>query len=500
MRAEKESDMKRRTFLRSVLACGATLSLSSRVLGANEDIRVGALGMGSFVKIGGRGRRDVSDFHSLPGVRVVAICDCDEDNLGYVVEQFKKRNERVNAYADFRALLDDKEVDVVTIATPNHWHSLMAIMACQAGKDVFVQKPASHNLFEGRKLVEAMHKYGRIVQATHGPRGSGAAAKAFQWARDGHLGKILCVYGINYRPRMSIGKVDGPQVIPEACNYDLWCGPAPKKPLMREHLHYDWHWDWDTGNGDLGNMGIHYMDACRWALGAEELPPRVLSIGGRFGYDDDGQTPNTLITLFDYEPAPIIFEVRGLPRGASYRQGDWQRNSSKSMDRFRGVRIGTLVVCEGGYVAIGSGLEAAAYDQEGRQFRTFDQQRSSTKQNFIDAVRNRKADQLYSDALQGHLSCGLVHMANISHRLGQGTRGEEIRESVQGDPELSESYARLEEHLAANRIGPAQTPVILGPALTLNTQLECFEGAFSDQANALVAREYRRPFVVHEKV
>ena len=286
--------MKRRQFLTSALAAGAAVSLApARVLGANDDIRLGVIGIGSFVKIGGKGRGDIRDFRKIPGVRVVALCDCDADHLDYEVEQFRKRNEPVKAYRDFRQLLDDDQIDAVSITTPNHWHSLMTIMACQAGKDVFVQKPASHNLFEGRQMVEAARKYGRIVQATHGPRNSGAVEESFEFARKGNLGSMRCVYGINYRPRTSIGKVDGPQPVPSSCDYDLWCGPAPKKPLMREYLHYDWHWDWDTGNGDLGNMGIHYMDACRWALGKAELPKRVISVGARIGYDDDGQTPNT---------------------------------------------------------------------------------------------------------------------------------------------------------------------------------------------------------------
>ena len=488
--------LKRRTFLQGALGAGVAVSLAStRALGAHDDVRLGAIGMGSFVKIGGKGRGDVRDFQKIPGVRVVALCDCDADNLGYVVEQCKKRGESVKAYRDFRRLLDDPEIDAVTIATPNHWHSPMTIMACQRGKDVFVQKPASHNLFEGRKMVEAMRKHGRIVQATHGPRNSGATEEAFEYAWEGNLGKILCVYGINYKPRMSIGKAAGPQPIPEACDYDLWCGPAPKKPLMRENLHYDWHWDWDTGNGDLGNMGIHFMDACRWALRQDTLPPRVLSIGARLGYDDDGQTPNTLITLLDYQPVPIIFEVRGLPKNASYREADWRKNANETMDRYRDVRVGTVVVCEGGYVQGG-----AAYDLDGRRIKQFTRTRVSTKQNFIDCVRSRQSDRLFSDALEGHLSCGLVHLANISQRLGRQTPNGAIREVIQGEKELSESFERLREHLGANRIDLDQGPLALGPALVLDPETERFVGPFSDRANRLATRDYRAPFVVPDEV
>ena len=488
--------MKRRQFLKSTFATGAALSLApGRVLGANDAIRIGVIGIGSFVKIGGQGRRDLRGFREIPGVDVVALCDCDADHLGSEVEQFRKRKEPVKAYKDFRQLLDDDQIDAVSITTPNHWHSLMTIMACRADKDVFVQKPSSHNLFEGRRMVEAARKHERIVQATHGPRNQGAVEESFEYVRGGNLGPLRCVYGINYRPRTSIGKVDGPQPIPPGCDYDLWCGPAPKKPLMREYLHYDWHWDWDTGNGDLGNMGIHYMDACRWALGKNELPKRVISVGARLGYDDDGQTPNTLITLLDYEPVPIVFEVRGLPKDATHLQGNWEKNAGQTMDTFRGIRIGAFLVCEGGYVANG-----AAYDNEGKEIRRFDRSIPSTKQNFIDAVRSRDAGSLSSDALQGHLSCGLVHMANISHRLGHEASSQDIRDSIGGEHELSESFGRLEQHLAANKIDPSAEPLLLGPMLTMDPRAERFIGAFSDRANALLSREYRRPFVVPEEV
>jgi predicted dehydrogenase len=467
----------------------------SPILGANDAIRIGAIGLGSFVKIGGKGRKDVQDFNKLEGVQVTSLCDCDSDHLDYVVEQYKKQNLKAKAYGDFRRILDDPDIDAVSIVTPNHWHSLMTIMACQAGKDVFVQKPASHNIFEGRKMVEAMQKYNRIVQATHGPRNSGAIDESYDYIWAGKLGKIQCVYGINYRPRISIGKVSGPRPIPKSCDYDLWCGPAPTKPLVREYLHYDWHWDWSTGNGDLGNMGIHAMDGCRWAVRQNELPRRVLSIGGRLGYEDDGQTPNTMITLLDYEPIPIIFEVRGLPKNASYLNENWQKGANQKMDKFRGIRIGAVVVCEGGYLHKG-----IAYDNDGKQMKTFTRERVSTKQNFIDAVRSRKADSLFTDALEGHLSCGLVHMANISYQVGQSTPKEQIRDSVTGEKEMSDCYERLLSHLDANHLDLNKDPLILGPMLTLDPKVERFEGPGSDKANALISRDYRKPFIVPDSV
>ena len=306
--------LNRRQFIHSSLAAGAVLaSPLSRVLGANDAIRLGVIGVGSSVKIGGMGKKEIAAFLPLPGVRITALCDCDSANLMPQVKKLREKDPNVKAYADMRELLDDKNVDAVIITTPNHWHALATIWAGQAGKDVYVQKPTAHTIFEGRRMVEAARKYNRIVQAPHGPRERTGFAEALDYVRQGNLGKVLYAHGLNYKPRPGIGKVAGPQPIPESLNYDLWCGPADKRPLMREQLHYDWHWDWNTGNGDIGNMGIHYTDGSRWGLGQNTLPAHVMSLGGRFGYEDDGQTPNTQIIFLDYKPAPIIFEVRGLP-------------------------------------------------------------------------------------------------------------------------------------------------------------------------------------------
>src|SRR5205807_7292226 len=235
----------------------------------------------------------------------------------------------VQTYTDVRKLLENKDIDVISTATPNHWHSLITIWSCQAGKDVYVEKPVSHNVFEGRQCVEAARKYNRIVQAGSQGRSNGAQREAFAWIKEGHLGKIKIARGLCYKRRPSIGKVDGPQPIPSQIDYDLWCGPALKLPLTRKKLHYDWHWVWNTGCGDLGNQGIHEMDVARWFLGAMELSPRVFSVGGRLGYVDDGETPNTMVIYHDYPTAPLIFEVRGLP----------DKPGSKNMDQYKGASI-----------------------------------------------------------------------------------------------------------------------------------------------------------------
>lgn len=496
--------MKRRTFLKQTARITAVAALgigAHPVLGANDRIRLGVIGIGSTVKIGGKGRKDIVDFRKIAGVQVAAVCDCDADHLDYEVAQFRKWGEPVKAYRDYRELLADPELDAVSITTPNHWHSLMAIQACQAGKDVFIQKPMSHNVVEGRKVVEAARRHGRIVQATHGPRNSGAVAAGIEWVRAGNLGRVLYIRGLNYRPRRSIGRVKGPQPIPARCDYNLWCGPAPMKPLWRQYLHYDWHWDWDTGNGDLGNMGIHYMDGCRWAAGQNTLPRRVLTVGGRLGYEDDGQTPNTLVTLLDYEPAPVIFEVRGLPKEARYLKTNWERNASQTMDQYLGLRIGVVVHCEGGTLRFGTGGGCAAYDADGRKIRDFTGERPTTKQNFIDCIRSRRTEDLLSPAIEGHLSAGLVHLANISHRLGREAPPATARERARmAHGVLAEALDRMLAHLEANEVDLRRTPLRVGPLLEFDPAAERFHGEQAARANALCSRDYRPPFLLPDKI
>ena len=490
--------MNRRQFLSGSLATGAALATPfSKTLGANDVIRLGVIGVGSSVKIGGMGKKEIRAFLRIPGVRFTALCDCDTAHLEPQVEKLREHNPNIKGYTDMRALLDDRNVDAVIVTTPNHWHALATIWACQAGKDVYVQKPTSHNIFEGRRMAEAAEKYGRVVQAPHGPRGRTGFAEAFEYIRQGKLGKVLYAHGINYKPRGSIGNVQGPQPIPESIDYDLWSGPADKLPLTREYLHYDWHWNWNTGNGDLGNMGIHYMDGCRWGLGQDTLPRHVMSLGGRFGYDDDGQTPNTQILFFDYDPAPLIFEVRGLPASKARRDGKW---GSSDMDKYDGVRIGTIIRCENGYIAGGSGRDTAAYDNDDNLIRKFEPTNAGLQENFLAAVRSGRPGDVQSPVLQGHLSAGLVHLGNISYRLGKETSNEEIRESVRDNKPLADAFDRFLAHLDANEIDLKRTPVRMGPMLTFDPQKEQFTGALSETANMFVSRNYREPFVVLQRV
>jgi predicted dehydrogenase len=489
--------LDRRSFLKSTLISTTSLSLFpafaeegrkvsaqasavAQIVGANSDIRYAVVGFN------GRGKNHIQELAEVKGTRLVGLCDVDRTILDKELEKCETAGQKVEGYTDIRKLLENKDIDVVTFATPNHWHSLSSIWAVQAGKDVYVEKPVSHNVWEGRQLVLAARKYNRIVQTGTQSRSSSGIAEAIAWVREGNIGKILRSRGICYKRRPSIGKVTEPQPIPDSIDYDLWCGPAPKEPLMRKRLHYDWHWVWPTGNGDLGNQGIHEMDVARWVLGEEALSSKVLSVGGRLGYEDDGTTPNTLIIYHHYERAPLVYEVRGLPDKAE----------STKMDAYQGATIGIVTHCEGGSMVIPSYTSAIVRDKGGQEIKKF-QGSSSHLANFIDAVRSRKYTELKADILEGHLSSALCHTANISYRLGQQRSPEEIRDAVKNNSELAEMLGRMEEHLAANNVDLQKSPATLGKLLTMDPATERFTDR---EANQLLTREYREPFVVPQSV
>jgi predicted dehydrogenase len=414
----------------------------------------------------------------MKDVEVAAICDVDEN---VVAEPMKAAEEgcgkKPRYYPDFRKLVEDKSIDAVSIATCNHTHTLLALWAIQAGKDVYVEKPLSHNIREGRVLAEAARKHQRIVQHGTQSRSDGRRKQAVAYLREGKLGKVKVARGLCYKLRKSIGrKQDGP--VPAGVDYDLWLGPAPVRPFNPNRFHYEWHWNWDYGNGDIGNQGIHEMDVARWGLG-RGLPRRVISVGGRFGYEDDGQTPNTQIALFDYGDSALIFEVRGLPA-----------------EDYRSTLIGNVFHGSEGFIAAG-GKGVHAFDVKGERVKTFGWEGSVDHfRNFIDAVRSRKDADLSAPAVEGHLSCVLVHLANISYRLG------EPRPFPKSGPfgaylEADESFWRFREHLRDNGVDLATARLQVGRLLEFDPQAERFVG--DDAANALLSREYRKPFEVPER-
>ena len=300
------------------------------------------------------------EFEKSPVSRSSRSCDLDPTFLDREVHEFKERGEKVATHRDLRRVFDDNSIDAVVIALPNHWHALATVWACQAGKDVYVEKPFSYNLWEGRQMVAAARKHGRMVQVGTQSRSSMLLRQAFDYLRGGQFGAIRYAHALVYRARDGIGTVDTPTPVPASVDYDLWCGPAAEGPLMCKQLNYEWHWFWGTGNGEMGNNGIHVIDVCRWALGQNQPPPRAMSIGGRFAFDDCGETANTQIALFDYQPAPLICEVRNVSRS----------RGNGSMGRFRNSNHGVVIDCEGGYFA-GDSNGGAVFDHEGKKIKTF---------------------------------------------------------------------------------------------------------------------------------
>ena len=481
----------RRQFLGATAAAVATpriaIARGGKPWRPNDELRVAVIG------IRGRGQAHIGGMHRQEGVRVVAICDCDTAVLERETKKFEERGESVDAHVDLREVLDRDDIDIVTSATPNHWHSLLTIWACQAGKDVYIEKPVSHNVWEGRKMVEAARKYSRVVQAGTQARSSTAIQDAIAWLRAGGLGKVHYAQGLCYKPRRSIGKVEGPVPPPVTVDYELWSGPAEARPLRRRNLHYDWHWDFLTGNGDMGNQGIHQMDICRWALGHGTLSNRVVSVGGRLGYRDDGDTPNSQVTLHEFEDGPpILFEVRGLPRDAAAQRADWK------MDDVRGVGIGNWIHCENGALRITSSYGGArALSPSGELIKEWKGSEDHYA-NFVAAVRARDASQLAGDIEEGHLSSALCHTGNISHLTGVEATPDEVRELVRGRGPAADACDRLLAHLDGNGVDLDVYRVTAGSVLEMDPMTERFTN--SVEANRLLRREYRAPFVVPEEV
>lgn len=483
--------ISRRRFLKNSALATTSLALPvGTAIGAtdsNDGIRLAVVG------VAGRGKEHIDGF----GKNVVALCDVDQHFLelraGEVKEQY---GTQVEKYSDYRKLLENQGIDAISIATPNHTHALIAIAAIQAGKDVYTEKPVSHNVWEGRQVVNAARKYDRIVQCGTQLRSSPSVAAAVDFVHSGKLGKILYAVGTCYKPRKSIGKSNTPLKFPSFLDRNLWVGPAADIPIYRPkentrgtyNPHYDWHWDFNTGNGDIANQGIHEMDVARWFLGEDTLSPRVMSIGGRFGYDDAGNTPNTQVVYHDYEKAPLIFETRGLPRSKAA-----QKNWGPSMDNYRGSQIGVIVQCEQGHVLINDYVQATAFDNDGEVVEHWYGDGNHFL-NFLDAVRSHNVLDLNADILKGHLSTALCHTGNISHRLGTEVPTKVIEKTVESDDLAADSFQRMLGHLKANEVDVESNRITLGPWLEMDPATERFTN--NDQANELLTRDYRQPFVV----
>jgi len=468
-------NITRRDFVRSSIAAGVAVAIPfSRVRGANDRIRVGVVGLG------GRGTgAHIPSFEKLQGVTVEAISDADRQRMGATAKTIEsKYGHKVEQYLDMRELFDRKEIDVIGNATQNYWHGLSTIWACQAGKHVYVEKPLSHYIWEGRQMVNAARKYGRIVQCGTQHRSETLIREAIRWVREGNLGKIKYVTAFANKPRPSCGKRETPLSIPDTVDYDLWCGPAKKVPIYRERLQYDCSFDWNTGDGESCNQGVHEIDVARWCLGEKMLPRRVMSIGGRFLFNDACDVPNTQIIYYDFPTAPILYEVHNLSRG----------KDSKEAPAFRGERVGVIADCEGGTVSLYRGI---AWDNDGKQVKSFSGGGDHFA-NFIEAVRNGRREDLNAEVLEGHLSTAVCHTGNISFRLGRKATKKQMRASVRDIPILNDMFDRLLEHLTAHEIDAGTAT--LGPWLDIDRESERFKD--NEQANRLVRGSYREPYIV----
>jgi len=471
----------RRKFLKGSLAASLAVPMStwSRAAGANERINVaviGARGQG-----GGHFKDALKNAH---GGQAIAVCDADMAIVNERVADGDKASVKIQGYQDYRKLLENKDIDAVIIATPNHLHSLIAIAALQAGKHVYVEKPVSHNIHEGRILAEHAKKHAKLI-CQHGMqrRSDNVWLKIQEFVKSGAIGKPVVSRGFCYKKRENIGKVSGPQQPPPTVDYSLWCGPREMEPVTRKQFHYDWHWQWPWGNGDIGNQGPHQLDVARWLIGdPAACPERVISIGGRFGLDDDATTANTQIAYYDFKPIPVIFEVRGLP--------DKDMNFRGRMPYYKGgVQIGNVIECEGGYVA-----EGKAYDNNNKEVAKFPKDDGAGhRKHFFNAIKKGSIEATH-DALNGHLSAALAHMANHSYRLGKTASQEDIRAKIKDNPLFTETFERMLTHLKDNKIEAEMDKVTIGPMLTLDPKTEKFSGDFADEANKLDASTYRKEF------
>jgi predicted dehydrogenase len=470
------------------LAASAAMAGSGRVAfgqegqskSANEKLSVAVIG------VNGRGGSHYGFFSAQRDTFVSYVVDVDRqigNNRAAEIE--KRQGIKPKFVEDFREMLDDKSVDIVTIATPNHWHALMAIMAMQAGKDVYVEKPVSHNVSEGRRAVEAARKYQKICQTGTQCRSNPGMRQFMEYVQSGKIGKVKVARGLCYKLRASIGP-RAETTIPEHINYDLWCGPAPLAPSTRNSkrngpVHYDWHWIWDYGNGDLGNQGIHQMDLARWGLGARQLCQAAFSYGGRLGYEDAGETPNTQVVVHDYGEQSLVFEVRGL-----------------KTPKYKDAGVGVIFEGTDGYAVSSSYDGGVIFEKDGKEVTRFlNGEDKHHFGNFLKAVRSRAMSDLNADIEEGHLSSALCHLGNISYRLGSPQTAQELDKTISTlhtTDNAKETLERTLAHLSDNGVDMASTKLQVGPVLPFDPATETFPG--NDAANAMLTREYRKPFVV----
>ena len=487
--------MTRRHFVKYSSAAAAAMGLPTilpaAAKGANDTIRVAIIGLG------GRGAGShATGMGNQKNVDVVAICDPDRGRLNGAARNIKQWYKRdVDKYTDMRKIMARKDIDVVTIANQVYWHGLSTIWACQAGKHVYVEKPLSHYIREGRQMVNAARKHNRIVQCGTQHRSSHAVRDAIAWTRQGHLGKIKYITCFAIKPRRPIGKRDKPLEIPDSVDFELWCGPAKKQPIYRDRLQYDCRYDWNTGDGETVDQGVHELDVARWWLGEKTIPRRTMSIGGRFMWDDAGQATNAHIMCYDFATAPVFHEIYNITAPA-FCDGLGLFKTKGSIDERRLKRgpYGLIVTCEGGAIlaqAYQSHRTCVAYDRKGKEVKTFSG-RGDHFVNFIQAVRSGRREDLNADIAQAHASTASAHTANISYRLGKPARVKQQRAQSDRLPAFHASLDRLQTALKGHKIDP--NTATLGPWLEIDQEKECIKN--NPAADKLVRGTYRDPFKV----
>jgi predicted dehydrogenase len=393
---------------RSFLAAGAAAFSLGRVLGANDRINVGIVG------IGGRGNDHIKFYSTLPDARIAGLCDVNQANLEKGQAAVKTlTGEQPKGYDDMRKMFADKDIDVVSITTPNHWHALSTIWACQAGKDVYCEKPACYNVHEGERMVEVARKTNRMVQIGSQSRTIPHVTKAVQALREGAIGKVYMAKGLCFKRRKSIGHKDDERT-PLGLNWDMFLGPAPMRPYNELRFKYNWHWFWDTGNGDIGNQGVHQMDIARWGLGEAMWPKSAVSTGGKYVYNDDQETPNTQLATFDYGDKQLVFEVRGI-----------FTNGEGPIPKGGGNYVGNLFYGEDGWMELdGTGFKVYKGDKDDlvmdeKAMKVANGDTAPHMENFLAACRSRNYKDLHADVAIGVMSADLCHLANASYRSGR---------------------------------------------------------------------------------
>jgi predicted dehydrogenase len=452
-------------------------------VGANNRVRLGLIGCGW------RGGQLFKEFNKLPDIEFVAIADPDTACMDKVAAMAPDNTgAKLARHVDYRKLLEQPDIDAVVIASPNHWHALHMIHACQAGKDVYVEKPVSRHIGEHAMMLAAEKAHGRIVQAGTQNRSETGLKEAFDAMRAGELGKILSARGLCYRNRDSIGKIDTPLVPPSTINYDLWLGPAEDQPILRPKLHYDWHWDYNTGNGDMGNQGPHELDLISMCLGDPEPPKSMRAFGGRFAWNDAGNSANLHTSWFELAGVPVIFEVNNL----------WVKPGTNAAPAFKSLRVGVIITCEKGEFRGGrGGGQWVSPDGKERLRRFAGDGGSNHQKNFIEAVRSRRAEDLAAPLWASCRSAMLSHMANISYRAGTPAAVADIRAALPEQKELHEVLDTQIEHLGRWEIDPEKTRFALGAEVTADPATATLTGPLAGKPVA--APVHRKGYEIPEK-